>query len=39
MNSILLSKEQIEDLLDYIGVEKVQQWKGSKIQFCCPIHG
>ena len=39
MNSTLLSKEQIEDLLDYIGEDKVQQWKGSKIQFCCPIHG
>jgi DNA primase len=34
-----LSKEQVEDLLDYIDVDKVQVWKGDKIQFCCPIHG
>lgn len=34
-----LSKEQIEDLLEYIGVQKVGQWKGDNIQFCCPIHG
>lgn len=35
----LLTKNQIEDLLNYIGVDKVQFWKGDKIQFCCPIHG
>lgn len=35
----LLTKEQIEDLLNYIGVCKIQFWKGDKIQFCCPIHG
>lgn len=35
----LLTKEQIEDLLHYIDIDKVQQWKGDKIQFCCPIHG
>lgn len=34
-----LSHDQIEDLLDYIGVDNVKQWKGDKIQFCCPIHG
>lgn len=34
----VFSKEQVEDLLDYIGVDKVQQWKGNKINFCCPIH-
>ena len=34
-----LSHEQIEDLLDYIGVSSVKDWKGDKIQFCCPIHG
>lgn len=32
----LLTKNQIEDLLNYIGVDKVQFWKGDKIQFCCP---
>ena len=37
--SNLLSHEQIEDLLDYIGAEKVGIWKGDKINFCCPIHG
>lgn len=35
----MLDHFQIEDLLDYIGVDKVQDWKGDKIQFCCPIHG
>ena len=34
----LLTKEQIEDLLNYIGVSKIGMWKGNKIQFCCPIH-
>lgn len=35
----LFTKEQVEDLLNYIGVDKIQQWKGDKINFCCPIHG
>lgn len=35
----MLSKEQIEDLLGYIGVDKIGRWKGNNIQFCCPIHG
>lgn len=39
MSRTALTKEQIEDLLEYIGVEKVGQWKGDNIQFCCPIHG
>lgn len=39
MNRTRMSKEQVEDLLHYIGVDKIQEWKGSKIQFCCPIHG
>lgn len=39
MNRTRMSKEQVEDLLNYIGVDKIQDWKGSKIQFCCPIHG
>lgn len=34
----LLTKEQIEDLLNYIGVIKIGEWKENKIQFCCPIH-
>lgn len=34
-----LSKPQVEDLLEYLGVTTVKQWKGDKIQFCCPIHG
>lgn len=39
MNRTALTKEQIEDLLEYIGVQRVGQWKGDNIQFCCPIHG
>ena len=35
----MLSKDQIEDMLEYIDVQKVGQWKGDKISFCCPIHG
>lgn len=35
----LFTKDQVEDLLNYIGVDKIQQWKGDKINFCCPIHG
>ena len=35
----LFTKDQVEDLLEYIGVDKIQQWKGDKINFCCPIHG
>lgn len=34
-----LDKDQVEDLLEYIGVEKIGMWKDSKINFCCPIHG
>lgn len=35
-----LSQEQIEDLLDnVIKVDKRKDWKGTKVQFCCPIHG
>lgn len=34
-----LSKEQIVDLLNYIGVDKIGEWKDNTIQFCCPIHG
>lgn len=37
--SELLTKEQVEDLLEYIGVDKVGVWKGNNVQFCCPIHG
>lgn len=38
MATNLLTQEQIEDLLNYIGVEKIGIWKDNKIQFCCPIH-
>lgn len=35
-----MTKEQIEDLLDNVlEVTKRNPWKGSKIQFNCPIHG
>lgn len=34
-----LSKNQIEDLLENVlEVSKINPWKGSKIQFCCPVH-
>ena len=34
-----LTHEQIEDLLENVlEVPKMNSWKGSKIQFCCPIH-
>lgn len=33
-----LTKDQIEDLLHYIGAENIGQWKGNNIQFCCPVH-
>lgn len=36
---VSFTQEQMEDLLTYIGVEKLTQWKGSKIQGCCPVHG
>ena len=39
MSTSLLSKEQIEDLLSFIGTDKVNSWKGDKISFCCPVHG
>lgn len=36
----VFTKEQIEDLLDNVlETPKRTQWKGDKIQFCCPIHG
>jgi hypothetical protein len=34
-----LTKADIEDLLSYIGVDKVGHWKDSKLNFCCPVHG
>lgn len=34
-----LTKTQVEDLLQYMGVSKIMPWKGNKIQFCCPVHG
>jgi len=34
------STEQIEKLLDYIGVDShTRRWRGEQINFCCPIHG
>lgn len=36
----MYTKEQIEDLLDNVlKTPKRQQWKGTKIQFCCTVHG
>lgn len=35
-----LSKDQIEDLLlNVLNTPKIMPWKGSKIQFCCTVHG
>ena len=35
----MLTHSQIEDLLcNVIGVEKINHWKGDKIQFTCPVH-
>lgn len=35
-----LNKSQVEDLLiNVLRSPKVMPWKGSKIQFCCPVHG
>lgn len=40
MSEELLTKEQVEDLLlNVLNSPKIMSWKGSKIQFCCPIHG
>lgn len=34
------TKEQIEDLLvNVLDTPVMKDWKGSKIQFCCTIHG
>lgn len=37
--STVFTEEQMEDLLEYIGCDKIGFWKGSKIQCCCPVHG
>lgn len=35
-----MSKEQFEDLLDYVVQSPTRkQWKGNKMQFCCTVHG
>lgn len=34
-----LSREQIVDLLNYLGVNKIRDYGKDDIQFCCPIHG
>lgn len=35
-----LSKDQVEDLLiNVLHSPKIMPWKGSKIQFCCTVHG
>ena len=34
-----MSKEQFEDLLDYVVQTPMRkQWKGDKMQFCCTVH-
>lgn len=33
------TQDQMEDLLEYIGCDKIGFWKGDKIQCCCPVHG
>lgn len=35
----MMTKDEIVDLLNYIGVTKIERWKGDKIRFNCPIHG
>jgi hypothetical protein len=35
-----LTKSQVEDLLiNVLEVSDIRDWKGDKIQFCCPVHG
>ena len=35
-----LNKDQVEDLLiNVLHSPKIMPWKGSKIQFCCTVHG
>ena len=35
-----LTKDQVEDLLvNVLHSPKIMPWKGSKIQFCCTVHG
>ena len=36
---LTFTEEQMEDLLTYIGADKLSFWKGTKIQCCCPVHG
>lgn len=33
-----ISQDECEDLLNYIGCQKIGFWKGSKISACCPVH-
>lgn len=33
-----LTQDEAEDLLEYIGCNKIGFWKGSKISACCPVH-
>lgn len=40
MSKTMLTKEQIEDLLDnVVQTPERRDWKGTKIQFCCTVHG
>jgi DNA primase len=34
----MLTNENVDDLLAYVGVEKRGPWKRGKVNFCCPIH-
>ena len=36
--STTLTKEQIEDLIEYCGSNPTV-WKGDEMSFCCPVHG
>lgn len=35
----MINSEQIDKLLDYIGVDsQKRRWRGEQVNFCCPIH-
>lgn len=36
--SELLSREQIEDLLNYLGSAEIKTGTGDNVQACCPVH-
>lgn len=40
MSKSMMTKEQVEDLLDnVVCTPERKDWKGTKIQFCCTVHG